>query len=292
MFNITAQLARSLAVICCCLALSSCGSVNLAYSLADDLIVFRLDGYFDLNSEQKRELKSELKELQQWHRSTELPLYQKLLTGLQGDIQQPVRRERLDYYYQQLAKRRDALVEEIIPRAAKFLAGLSPEQVQNAVDELREEAEDEREERAELTDEEIYEEYWEELLDNFEDWFGSVESGQSQQLETLARRWWEEDAERRAQRQREQDEAEWLVEWQDLLLADREDQAKALEEELERGYRSWFYPNDTSEQNERHQRQKDRIVEFDLLLLAKQRKYAHDELQGYIDSIAKLSEPD
>jgi hypothetical protein len=76
--------------IICALALvfwlGGCSSVKFAYSQAPDLLHLYLDRYFDFNSEQSQQVKSELVKLQAWHRQTQLPAYVETLQKLKGQM--------------------------------------------------------------------------------------------------------------------------------------------------------------------------------------------------------------
>jgi hypothetical protein len=61
------------------LALSACGSVQLAYNYAPNLIAYRMNGYFNLDEKQQVALDQELATFSTWHEENALPQYTKLL---------------------------------------------------------------------------------------------------------------------------------------------------------------------------------------------------------------------
>ncbi len=64
--------------------LSGCSTLKLAYNQSDDLIYWWLDGYADLQSEQKQFTRDALTDLQRWHRQQQLPEYVALLKRMQA----------------------------------------------------------------------------------------------------------------------------------------------------------------------------------------------------------------
>ncbi len=66
------------------IGLSGCSTLKLAYNQSDDLIYWWLDGYADLQSEQKQFTRDALTDLQRWHRQQQLPEYVALLKRMQA----------------------------------------------------------------------------------------------------------------------------------------------------------------------------------------------------------------
>ena len=66
------------------IALSGCSTIKLVYNQSDDLIYWWLDGYADLQGEQKQFTRDALTDLQRWHRQQQLPEYVALLKRMQA----------------------------------------------------------------------------------------------------------------------------------------------------------------------------------------------------------------
>ena len=77
---------KRLFVIALSCLVMSCGLLKIAYNRAPDLAVWWLDDYFNLNTKQKTALTLGLQKLHSWHRQTQLPAYQTLLTELQTSL--------------------------------------------------------------------------------------------------------------------------------------------------------------------------------------------------------------
>ena len=66
------------------MTLSGCSTIKVVYNNSDDLIYWWLDGYADLQGEQKQFTRDSLAELQRWHRQQQLPEYVALLKRMQA----------------------------------------------------------------------------------------------------------------------------------------------------------------------------------------------------------------
>ncbi len=66
------------------MTLSGCSTIKLVYDQSDDLIYWWLDGYADLQGEQKQFTRDALTDLQRWHRQQQLPEYIALLKRMQA----------------------------------------------------------------------------------------------------------------------------------------------------------------------------------------------------------------
>jgi DNA invertase Pin-like site-specific DNA recombinase len=64
--------------------LSGCSTIKVVYNNSDDLIYWWLDGYADLQGEQKQFTRDALSDLQRWHRQQQLPEYVALLKRMQA----------------------------------------------------------------------------------------------------------------------------------------------------------------------------------------------------------------
>jgi hypothetical protein len=66
------------------MTLSGCSTIKVVYNNSDDLIYWWLDGYADLQGEQKQFTRDALTDLQRWHRQQQLPEYIALLKRMQA----------------------------------------------------------------------------------------------------------------------------------------------------------------------------------------------------------------
>ncbi|MEY4439497.1 MAG: hypothetical protein RIQ36_961 [Pseudomonadota bacterium] len=66
------------------MGLSGCSTIKVVYNNSDDLIYWWLDGYADLQGDQKQFTRDALTDLQRWHRQQQLPEYVALLKRMQA----------------------------------------------------------------------------------------------------------------------------------------------------------------------------------------------------------------
>lgn len=124
------KLFRSLVLLTCLLALSSCSSVRLGYNNLNWLISWKTSDYLPLDRAQKRWLSARVDEHLAWHCQTEIPRYRPLLAQLQNTVDTPdLPPELLLSQVPQLTPAIDRLLEEIAPTLAELLQQLDPAQI-------------------------------------------------------------------------------------------------------------------------------------------------------------------
>src|SRR6266581_7818954 len=79
--------------------LSSCSALPLTYNHAEGLLLWKIDRYFKLSSEQERLVKAWLADFHSWHRQTELPRYVEFLRQVQDRWSDGVSPEEIDWTF-------------------------------------------------------------------------------------------------------------------------------------------------------------------------------------------------
>ncbi|MEC7816650.1 MAG: DUF6279 family lipoprotein [Pseudomonadota bacterium] len=129
------------------LFLVGCSSTKMAYRYADWGVVWWVEDYIPLTSEQKSQLNADLDNLRQWHCSTELPRYQAWLDELETDLASGSPDvDTIEYHQAQLLGFVPDLLDRAAPVAVNLLASLSDDQVaalSEAMDENQRELEEE-----------------------------------------------------------------------------------------------------------------------------------------------------
>ena len=73
-------MSRSLiALLICAASLAACSSIKIAYNYAPNYLSYRLNTYFNLDSQQQELLDAELVGFSTWHSTTALPQYTRTL---------------------------------------------------------------------------------------------------------------------------------------------------------------------------------------------------------------------
>lgn len=112
------------------LLLAGCSSTKLAYRYADWGIVWWVDDYIPMTQEQESRLEQDIRNLRQWHCSTELPRYSQWLTRLKSDVRSGNFDEpTVARHQEKLFSFFPPLMDRAKPAAVRLLSTLTDEQV-------------------------------------------------------------------------------------------------------------------------------------------------------------------
>ena len=109
--------------------LAACSSLRLAYNNGDTLLYWWLDGYVDLNSDQKDWVKRDIDKLFQWHRKTQLQDYTQLLANGQRQLAGHMTHADLAANYRDIKARTELLAYKALPELADLARTVRPEQI-------------------------------------------------------------------------------------------------------------------------------------------------------------------
>lgn len=176
-------MARATTALAMCLLLTSCGT-KIGYNLVDRMIMWRIDGYLDLDRQQKALLKDQVKTLHQWHRVEVLPQHINQLKAVSAAIES----DTLDYALvdrttQDLIQIWQSAMAQLSPIAADVLIDLRSEQIDHLLKKLRDDIADDEEALVERTQQESTEKRQENLEDFFDKWWGSLRDDQKLRIE-------------------------------------------------------------------------------------------------------------
>lgn len=170
------------------LILGGCSSTKLAYRYADWGIVWWVDDYIPMTSEQESRLEADIRELRRWHCSMELPRYSEWLAQLKNDVRERnFEQSQLRWHQEQVFSFLPPLMDQAKPAITRLLASLSDDQVQQLeanMEKSQKELEDEyladdpeqtRQARAERT------------IERAEQWLGSLNEAQRETVESWSR---------------------------------------------------------------------------------------------------------
>ena len=261
------------------LLLGSCNTLYLGYNNLNWLTRWRLDSYLDLTSEQDRWLNVQLAKQIAWHRKEELPQYVDFLRDIQLKARDGLAREEWRDGLEQVELSLERILDRLRPDAAKLLADLDPDQVEELKSEF-EEKNKEIAERLEEPIEDIEEKRRERRQESLEEWFGDLSPEQLQALEDI----WlkshpEIDRIQSRLERRERSQAEFLN-----FLNKRPTQEQA--EQWLIGWQHQLQEND--QQNDWRSRYEARILAIDQILTTQQRDHALAKLEEFIVEIKKL----
>ena len=133
-----------LVLIVITLVVAGCSRMNLAYRNLHLLIPWSLNDYLDMNRDQQKAFRSQLREHLSWHCQTQLPTYLDKIEHLQLQVRQgSVDEAALRAHYQDAKQAVQAIALEITPTTTRLLRELDDGQIRQ----LNTALEDERRER-------------------------------------------------------------------------------------------------------------------------------------------------
>jgi hypothetical protein len=161
--------------------------VKLAYQNLDTVLLWRIDGFFDLSPSQSRFIEQRLDEHLRWHRAEELPKTIAFFQRVQTAAQDSLTPAEIEDLFDNFGAGVSAIALRVSADAAEFFARVDDEQLARLEREL-EEANEEWAERLELPVDERREEREERILDYVEDWIGDLSDTQRRELALASRR--------------------------------------------------------------------------------------------------------
>ena len=113
------------------LGLSGCSTIKVVYNNSDDLIYWWLDGYADLQGDQKQFTRDALSDLQRWHRQQQLPDYVALLKRMQAMAPNDITPAQVCAVTEDMKDSFIRVLRHIEPASAQLSSQLSAEQLRS-----------------------------------------------------------------------------------------------------------------------------------------------------------------
>lgn len=163
---------------------AGCSSTKLAYRYADWGVIWWVDDYIPMTSEQESRLEQDVRDLRSWHCSTELPRYSKWLTELKQDVRSDtLELTRVSYHQEQLLSFFPPLADRAKPAAVRLLSSLSEEQVHELADNMKRNQEEKEEEFLAQNPEQTRQARAERTRERVESWLGALNNAQADTVE-------------------------------------------------------------------------------------------------------------
>jgi hypothetical protein len=170
------------------LALAGCSWLETSYNQSPLLLQWWLDRQLDLDSVQKQELKSELKQLQSWHRQSQLPLIAQSVQNLAELATQDLTANQTCAFEEAILQSLPALAQQASRHLARLALSLRPEQLTHMRRHLAKEDEKWREEWLDGSTEDRLKRRYKKALENLEDYYGRLDAEQKKALRQLLMR--------------------------------------------------------------------------------------------------------
>lgn len=166
--------------------LVSCSLVPLFYEQLPRVAVGRLDDAFNLSRTQKSDLKADLVDLLQWHRTEHLPRYEQALAEFDSRLEDgAISPADVDWALDQVEVFRRELTAKVYEKSPRFLRSLSREQIDHFEEQSKERYQ-ERFEHLDFPPNEATDRITERWEDRLENWSGSLNQSQLQILRKTA----------------------------------------------------------------------------------------------------------
>lgn len=114
-------------VLALCLLLNGC-AVAFVYRHADWLMLHKLDQYFDLSVEQRKDLTDRIQAILTKHRREALPQYEAFLVQIHHRLERGLTGEDVEWFYASFDRLRDDLFDRLVVDGGVFLASVNQAQ--------------------------------------------------------------------------------------------------------------------------------------------------------------------
>lgn len=199
------------AVVCSLLWLSACSGTTFIYNRLHFILPWYVDGYVDLERDQREELDQLLAPFLAWHRQQELPLYIELLDAIETSLDRPLTTAGVAAIYAGAESAWFRLEGEALNWLLELGSSLSDEQVEDFIEKLQESQLEYEDEYLTRSDQQFHEDVDDNLQDSLQDYLGRLSKPQRNRLREAS------DALQRSDRVWLQERAAWLVQLERML---------------------------------------------------------------------------
>lgn len=281
------RLLLGIPLIACALLTAGCTS-GFFYNRLDTFASWYLESLVSLNDGQRTEVRAWLERTLAWHRSSELTRYASFLDDVSASIARPGTRESYDAMRVRFEELISDLVKKTAPEASQLLTHLSPDQVDELIENLADKTRESTQENAEAVAAKKWKpEQTKSFARQMKRWTGSVSKQQNDiiakhvdNLEPTYLDWAES-------------QASWRAALRDALLAkDGAEESPAQPPKvlvlLEDPDRQWT--NDYSQKVQRNrERYQAMLLELDATLSAQQRAHLREQLNKLSQQLTRLA---
>ncbi len=175
-----------IALLALTVLVTGCSSIRLSYNHGDTLLYWWLNGYVDLASGQKDDVREDIDGLLAWHRKTQLKNYVQLLETGQRQLQGNPTQADLLANYDAVKASTEVLLVKAAPDLADLARALQPAQIASMEKKFASNNADFRKKFMSGNAEKRQNVRYEKSLDQFETWFGSFSREQEAIIRTLS----------------------------------------------------------------------------------------------------------
>ena len=170
--------------------ITGCNRTNIFYEYGDIIVSWQVDNYFDLTNEQEEWVEKEMMLLLDWHRIEELPDYKKFLIEIQESARDGLNMEKINIGFRSYEKKRDRIINKLLPKVAVFLKGLNSDQIDYLEKKILKDNLEILENLENHKDRLIRRK--ENFFDQMENWFGEINEIQIEKLSKWQNQWYKD----------------------------------------------------------------------------------------------------
>jgi len=247
------------------------------YNHIDWFLLWKIDDFFDLSSEQETLLEPVIQEHLKWHKKEGLLQHIEFLQALQERMQHPLTPEDVDWFVEAYQQQLYLLFGRIISDMARFVVTLPPEQIQY-FEQTLEKSNKKLKERLALLTEEWLQLRAEKTVEYLEDWVGDLSDDQVAEVIRLSKtipdtfEYWYN---RRIKRQ------------QHFIGMLRSRKTRA---EIEQTLQNWYIHTPLRPLSQSYPPIRDMALKVDHMLTPEQRQHRNDEVQKWIERLKGIHE--
>ena len=162
--------------------LSGCTALRLAYDHADTWLMYRVNGYLDLDSKASEELAERIDDFFAWHRRNALPQYARISDEAAKRVAKGLSREDVVWGYDSLVAQARQSLHGAAERIAPLLDRLTPQQVEHMQKRFADDNRKFAREQLRGTEAERRKRRAKRLEERLEDWVGNLSAGQLEKV--------------------------------------------------------------------------------------------------------------
>jgi hypothetical protein len=165
------------------LLVSGCSTLKLVYNQSDDLLYWWVDGYADLQDEQKPFVRNTLSDLQKWHRQQQLPEYMVLLQDIRTLAPNDITPQQVCVMTEKMKTSFITLLRHVEPASTQLVMQLNADQLKSIRKRYDKTNKDWREDWLEGSDEKRVRYRFKQALNRLEDFYGRLDAPQREVLQ-------------------------------------------------------------------------------------------------------------
>jgi len=167
---------------------AGCSALRLAYDNADTYLLFRANGYLDLDAKGSDELDERIDEFFAWHRRTALPQYARMADDAAKRVAKGLSREDLVWSYDSLVAQARQSLRYAAERVAPLHDRLTPQQVAHMEKRFAEDNRKFAREYLRGSEAERRKRRAKRIEERLEDWVGNLSSVQAEKVRQFSER--------------------------------------------------------------------------------------------------------